>query len=111
MAVRRARHRRHHGRKLPFALGGLAGPATQAIITREVGPSEQGELQGSINSLSGLTAIVGPLVGTALLARFAPESARPHIPGAPFLAAASFLGLGLVLALRLFARGLAASSR
>jgi DHA1 family tetracycline resistance protein-like MFS transporter len=29
----------------PFALGGLAGPAVQAIISREVGPKEQGELQ------------------------------------------------------------------
>jgi DHA1 family tetracycline resistance protein-like MFS transporter len=88
----------------PFALAGLAGPATQALITREVGPSEQGELQGSLNSLSGLTAIVGPLLGTVLLARFAPETAHPHLPGAPFFAAACFNVLGLGLALRLFAR-------
>ncbi|HEX3344000.1 MAG TPA: TCR/Tet family MFS transporter, partial [Polyangiaceae bacterium] len=32
----------------PLALGGLAGPAVQAIISREVGPNEQGELQGSL---------------------------------------------------------------
>jgi DHA1 family tetracycline resistance protein-like MFS transporter len=88
----------------PFALGGLAGPATQSIISREVGPSEQGELQGSINSLSGLAAIAGPLVGTGLLARFGPDGAHPHIPGAPFFAAAGFVTLGLLLALRLFAR-------
>jgi len=90
---------------LPNALSGLAGPATQALITREVGPSEQGELQGSLNSLAGLTAIVAPLLGTDLLARFGPEAARPHVPGAPFLAAAGFNLLGLVLALRLFRRG------
>jgi DHA1 family tetracycline resistance protein-like MFS transporter len=89
---------------LPFTLGGLAGPATQAIITSAVGPKEQGELQGSLNSLSGLAAIVGPLVGTALLARFAPVTASPHVPGAPFFAAAATSALGLVLALRLFAR-------
>jgi DHA1 family tetracycline resistance protein-like MFS transporter len=88
----------------PFALAGLSGPATQALITREVGPSEQGELQGSLNSLSGLTAIVGPLLGTVLLARFAPETAHPHLPGAPFFAAACFNVVGLGLALRLFAR-------
>jgi MFS transporter, DHA1 family, tetracycline resistance protein len=89
---------------VPFALAGLAGPATQALITREVGPSEQGELQGSLNSLSGLTAIVGPLLGTGLLARFAPETAHPHLPGAPFFAAACLNLVGLALAMRLFAR-------
>jgi DHA1 family tetracycline resistance protein-like MFS transporter len=69
-----------------------------------VGPSEQGELQGSLNSLAGLAAIVAPLLGTDLLARFGPETAHPHIPGAPFLAAACFNLVGLALALRLFRR-------
>lgn len=94
---------------VPFALGGLAGPATQAIITRAVGASEQGELQGSLNSLSGVAAIMGPLLGTALLARFAPETAVPHVPGAPFLAAAVCNAIGLLAALHLFARRAPAS--
>jgi DHA1 family tetracycline resistance protein-like MFS transporter len=89
---------------LPFSLGGVAGPATQAIISREVGPSEQGELQGSLNSLSGVAAIVGPLIGTTLLARFGPETAVPRIPGAAFFASSACSALGLLLALRLFAR-------
>jgi DHA1 family tetracycline resistance protein-like MFS transporter len=88
----------------PFALAGLAGPATQALITREVGRSEQGELQGSLNSLAGLAAIVAPLLGTDLLARFGSEASHPHVPGAPFLAAAAFNFVGLVLAARLFRR-------
>jgi DHA1 family tetracycline resistance protein-like MFS transporter len=89
---------------VPFALGGLAGPATQAIITRAVGASEQGELQGSLNSLSGIAAILAPLLGTTLLAHYAPETAVPHVPGAPFLAAAACNAVGLLSALRLFAR-------
>jgi DHA1 family tetracycline resistance protein-like MFS transporter len=88
----------------PLSLGGLAGPAVQAIISREVGPNEQGELQGSLNSLAGIAAIVGPVIGTSLLARFGPETAVPHVPGAAFFAAAAFNALGLVLAVRLFAR-------
>jgi DHA1 family tetracycline resistance protein-like MFS transporter len=88
----------------PFALGGMAGPATQAIITREVGATEQGQLQGSVNSLGGLAAIIGPLIGTTLLGHFGPETANPHIPGAAFYAASCFNILGLVLALRVFAR-------
>ena len=88
----------------PFALGGVGGPATQAMLSREVGPSEQGELQGSLASLNSLTAIVGPIVGTALFARFAPETAHPQIPGVTFYAAALLNLIGLVLAVRLFAR-------
>jgi DHA1 family tetracycline resistance protein-like MFS transporter len=89
---------------VPAALAGVAAPATQALITREVGPSEQGELQGSLASLSSLTAIAGPLIGTALLARFGAADASPHIPGAPFFFAALLNVVGLLLALRLFAR-------
>ncbi len=89
---------------VPMALGGLAGPATQALITREVGASEQGELQGALNSLAGAMAIVGPLAGTYLLARFGPDTAQPHVPGAPFFAASASILVGLVLAARLFAR-------
>jgi DHA1 family tetracycline resistance protein-like MFS transporter len=89
----------------PLALGGLAGPAVQAITSRAMGASEQGELQGSLNSLGGIAAIVGPLIGTNLLARFGPETAQPRVPGAPFFAAAAINTVGLLLALRLFAGG------
>jgi DHA1 family tetracycline resistance protein-like MFS transporter len=91
----------------PLSLGGLAGPAVQAIISRATGASEQGELQGSLNSLAGIAAIVGPIIGTNLLARFAPETAVPHIPGAAFFASAAIMAIGLLLALRLFARSAA----
>jgi DHA1 family tetracycline resistance protein-like MFS transporter len=86
----------------PLALGGLAGPAVQAIASRATGESEQGELQGSLNSLGGIAAIIGPLIGTNLLARFGPETAQVRVPGAPFFAAAAFNTVGLLLALRLF---------
>jgi DHA1 family tetracycline resistance protein-like MFS transporter len=85
-----------------LALGGLAGPAVQAIISREVAADEQGELQGALNSLSGICAIVGPLIGTNLLATFEPETAAVRIPGAPFFASAMLNLVGLALALRLF---------
>jgi DHA1 family tetracycline resistance protein-like MFS transporter len=85
-----------------LSLGGLAGPATQAILSSEVGPTEQGELQGAMNSLAGIAAIIGPLIGTTLLAAFATEKASPRIPGAPFYAAALFGVIGLTLAARVF---------
>jgi DHA1 family tetracycline resistance protein-like MFS transporter len=86
-----------------LALGGIAGPAVQAIITREVGPKEQGELQGALNSLQGLTAIVGPLIGTSLLAQFGTDASVVHLPGAPFFAACFFSASGLMLAVRTLA--------
>jgi DHA1 family tetracycline resistance protein-like MFS transporter len=83
-----------------LSLSGIAGPAVQAIITGQVGPKEQGELQGAINSLQGLAAIIGPLIGTTLLARFGPADVALRIPGAPFFASAAFTFTGLLLAVR-----------
>jgi DHA1 family tetracycline resistance protein-like MFS transporter len=92
----------------PLALGGLAGPSVQAIISREVGASEQGEMQGALNSLGGIAAIIGPILGTALLARFAGADSSPPLHpallGAPFFAGAAFNALGLLLALRVIRR-------
>ena len=87
---------------VPLSLGGLAGPAVQAIISRAVGPSEQGEMQGALNSLSGIAAIVGPLISTSLFHRFSAEEASPYIPGAAFFVAAAFNLVGLLLVVRLF---------
>jgi DHA1 family tetracycline resistance protein-like MFS transporter len=87
---------------VPFSLGGISGPAVQALISREIGPDEQGELQGALASLNSLTSIAGALIGTRLFERFGPAGAVPHFPGAPFLAAAIFNALGLLLAARLF---------
>jgi DHA1 family tetracycline resistance protein-like MFS transporter len=84
-----------------LALGRLSEPAVQAIASREVSPSEQGELQGALNSLMGACAILGPLVGTNLLATFGPQTAAIHVPGAPFFASAAISAVGLLNALRL----------
>jgi DHA1 family tetracycline resistance protein-like MFS transporter len=88
----------------PFALRGLAQPSAQSLMTKHVGKNEQGELQGSLASLLSITAIIGPLVGTRLFARFGDHRRTPYIPGMPYFAAAALDLIGLVLALRLFAR-------
>lgn len=89
---------------IPYALGNIAGPAAQTLITRVVGPSEQGELQGSLMSLTSITSIVGPLLGTNLFAHFSTKGAVPYIPGAAFFASAFLYACALLLAMRLFAR-------
>lgn len=49
-----------------FALSGVTLPALQSVMSREVSEDRQGELQGVLASLTSLTAIVGPLIGTAV---------------------------------------------
>jgi DHA1 family tetracycline resistance protein-like MFS transporter len=89
---------------LVYALGGIAGPSIQSILSREVGASEQGELQGSLASLQSVTAVAAPLVATALFSKFGPEGADPHVPGAAFYCGALLVLVGAALAARLFAR-------
>jgi MFS transporter, DHA1 family, tetracycline resistance protein len=70
---------------VPYCLGGIAGPALQAILAGHVPPTEQGELQGALTSMISATSIIGPLVMTNLFAYFTKPGAPVHFSGAPFL--------------------------
>jgi len=83
---------------VPYCLGGIAGPALQAIISAHVPPNEQGELQGTLTLLMSLTSIIGPPVMTGLFAYFTHDSAPVYFPGVSFL-----LGGILMLGSALFA--------
>jgi DHA1 family tetracycline resistance protein-like MFS transporter len=73
------------------ALWGMAGPATQSLITQQVGADVQGRIQGAIMSLVSLAGIVGPMLFTGAFALFIGERAPAHLPGAPWLVAAILL--------------------
>nr|WP_294991785.1 TCR/Tet family MFS transporter [uncultured Sediminibacterium sp.] len=77
---------------VPYCLGGIAGPALQAIISGHVPPNEQGELQGALTSLMSATSIVGPFLMTKVFAFFTNETAPVYFPGAAF-----FLGAILMI--------------
>ena len=83
-----------------WAFMGLVSPSLNAIMSKLVGPNEQGELQGALAGLSSLTSIVSPPLLTNLFSYFTGTSAPIYFPGAAFLAAAMFL----VLAALAFAR-------
>ena len=83
---------------IPYCLGGIAGPALQAILAGHVPRNEQGELQGALTSTISLTSIIGPLMMTNLFAWFTRPGAAVHFSGAPFL-----LGSILLLASALLA--------
>jgi DHA1 family tetracycline resistance protein-like MFS transporter len=83
---------------VPYCLGGLAGPALQAVIASNVPSNEQGELQGALTSLVSVTSIIGPLVMAALFAHFSKKGAAIYFPGAPFMLGALLMMVSTVLA-------------
>jgi DHA1 family tetracycline resistance protein-like MFS transporter len=83
-----------------MALWALAAPATQALVTRQVGADVQGRIQGALTSLVSLAGIVGPAFYTTVFAWFIGPRAPAQLPGAPFLAAGGLLAVGLLIAWR-----------
>lgn len=81
-----------------MALWGLAGPAAQALVTREVGPEVQGRIQGAMSSLISLAGILGPALYTFSFAKFIGEGAPAELPGMPWFIASLLLGVALILA-------------
>jgi MFS transporter, DHA1 family, tetracycline resistance protein len=82
-----------------MALWGFAGPAAQALMTRRVAPSEQGQLQGANASIMGIANLVGPTI-FALAFAYAIDAGGGHLAGAPFWLAALMLLASAVLAWR-----------
>ena len=83
---------------IPYCLGGIAGPALQAIISGHVPSNEQGELQGALTSLMSATSIVGPPLMTNLFVYFTRPGAPVQFAGAPFLLGAVLFLASTVLA-------------
>jgi len=81
-----------------LALWGLASPAAQGLMSRQVSPSEQGRLLGANSSLMGLTGLIGPGLFAVIFAYSIAPDARWHLPGAPFLLAALLVAAALALA-------------
>jgi DHA1 family tetracycline resistance protein-like MFS transporter len=79
-----------------------AGPALQGILSKTTSPREQGELMGSLQSISSLGLIFMPLLGTALL------GAASHLPphdwrvGGCFYACAAMQTVAILAARRWF---------
>jgi DHA1 family tetracycline resistance protein-like MFS transporter len=73
---------------VPMALMGLAMPAIRSLMAARVPDNAQGELQGALSSLMGLTMIAAPLLMTQLFRTFTAENAPFQLPGAPYFAAA-----------------------
>jgi DHA1 family tetracycline resistance protein-like MFS transporter len=86
-----------------MALWGVAGAATQALMTRLVSPDHQGQLQGATSSVQSVSQLVGPFLFTLTFAYFIGSDAPLKLPGAPFLLASVLLLLALAVAARTLA--------
>jgi len=82
-----------------MAIWGLCGPPAQSMMTRHVAPNEQGQLQGAIQCIRGLTALIGPTLFTFTFAAGIRPGTGFRLPGAPFFLASAILLAALPLAL------------
>jgi DHA1 family tetracycline resistance protein-like MFS transporter len=76
----------------------LVWPTAQSMMSREVGPSEQGQMQGAVNSLRGIAGLFGPGLFTYIFSKSIGAGALIHAPGMAFFIAAGFLVVSLVVA-------------
>lgn len=79
---------------IPYALGGMASPILQSLMSSKVPDNKQGLLQGGLSSIGSITAVFGPLLMTNVFAYFTSEQASISFSGAPFVLAALLAGIG-----------------
>jgi MFS transporter, DHA1 family, tetracycline resistance protein len=100
------------------AIGGLAQPALQGIMSRTIPANAQGELQGAIAALNSLTMVFSPWIMTQMFSAFSspgepftmfnmtilPEGAPFYFPGAPLVLAFIFELFAILLLFQAFKR-------
>ena len=84
-----------------IALQGLVQPSLMAMLSRRATPETQGEVQGISAMTMGLGSIIAPLVLTTPMAYFTGPNAPIYFPGAPYVIAAGFGAVALVMLRRL----------
>ena len=91
------------------ALWAISAPATQALITRQVGADAQGRIQGALMSLVSMAGIIGPAVFAGSFGWFIGPAAPARVPGAPWFIASLLLAIAVLIAWR-YARPVTATS-
>jgi DHA1 family tetracycline resistance protein-like MFS transporter len=83
---------------IPYCLGGIAGPALQAVVSGNVPANEQGEIQGTLASLMSASAIIGPPMMTNTFYFFTHKEAPFQFAGAPFILGGFLMLLSTIIA-------------
>lgn len=87
---------------VPYCLGGIAGPAMQAVISSKVAPTEQGEIQGTLSSLMSASTIIGPPLMSSVFYYFTHSDAPFKFAGAPFVLGAFLMLISTGIAYKSF---------
>jgi MFS transporter, DHA1 family, tetracycline resistance protein len=87
---------------VPYCLSGICGPALQGFISNQVPNNEQGELQGALTGIMGITSFSGPLLMNNLFSYFTSNNAPFKFAGAPFICGAICMSLALLIAMLSF---------
>ena len=81
-------------------LWGISASAAQAMMSRRVDATEQGELQGALGSLRGIASLAGPGLFTFVYAASVGPQRTWHMPGAAWFLAALLLIAAMLIAVR-----------
>jgi DHA1 family tetracycline resistance protein-like MFS transporter len=87
---------------IPYCLGGIGGPALQAMATEQVAKNEQGELQGAITIVSSLSVIIGPLLFGYTFFASTNKNASWYFPGFSYLIGALMVLIAVVIVIKNF---------
>ncbi len=93
-----------------LSLWGLTSPPMQSLMSRRVGGSEQGQLQGALMSLFGVAGMIAPLVFTQVFAVAIAPRWGLHLPGAPYWLASALMVGSLFIAWNVTRRGVGANA-
>jgi MFS transporter, DHA1 family, tetracycline resistance protein len=80
------------------AFWGIAGPAAQSIMTRQIAANEQGRLQGAVGSLNSVAGMMGPTLFTGIFANVAAASIPTWYSGASFWLSAALVAVAGIIA-------------
>ncbi len=83
-----------------MSLWGLFGASAQSLMSRRVSATEQGQLQGALTGIRGITGVIGPGLFTQTFARAIDAGSRVQLPGAAFLLSAALLATAVAVAWR-----------
>ena len=83
---------------VPYCMGGIAGPAIQAMVSADVKPNEQGEISGTLTSIMSVAAIIGPPLMTGIFYYFTHANAPFQFAGAPFVLGGILMLIGAIIA-------------
>ncbi len=83
-----------------MSLWGVSGAAIQSLMTKQVAPDQQGQLQGASASVQSISQLLGPFLFTLTFAYFIGATAPMKLPGAPFFLASVLVVIAILIAAR-----------